>query len=91
MPCRPWGSGKNGFVPGHPQELALLGGAAGRRAGGLAEHEERGRLLLVQLRDRGDDVLVAVQDQQVVDGPDVARVLVRQQVCISKTARPFFV
>ena len=37
---------------GHAQELALLGGAAGRRAGGLAEHEVRGGLLLVQLAPR---------------------------------------
>jgi hypothetical protein len=62
------------------KELARLGRAAGARAGRLAEHEVRGRLLLVELRDRRDDVLVAVEDQQVVDGADLHWVAVPGQV-----------
>ena len=64
----------------HTQELAFLGGTSRGGARGLTEHEERRRLLLGQLGDGGDDVLVAVQDQQIVDRPDVARILVGQQV-----------
>src|SRR5207249_12252131 len=37
--------GEERVGPRHPQELALLGLASGRGAGGLAEHEVRGGLL----------------------------------------------
>jgi hypothetical protein len=65
---------------GHAQELALLRLAAGAGPGGLAEHEVRGGLGLGQARDGGDDVLVPVQDEQVVDPADVAGVRVAGQV-----------
>ena len=66
--------------PGDAQEDAGLGGAAGARARGLAEHEVRGGLLLRELGHGRDDVLVPVEDQQVVHRADLARVPVVQQV-----------
>ncbi len=47
--------------PRDAQVLARLGGAAGRGALGLAEHEVRGRLLPAQTRHSRDDVLVAIE------------------------------
>src|SRR3954447_911894 len=58
----------------HAQDLARLLGAARRGALRLAEHEVRRCLLGVQLRDRRDDVLVAVEDQQEVRRLQLARV-----------------
>src|ERR1700686_4283697 len=52
---------------GHTEELSLLLLAARRRPLRLAEHEVEGGLLAIQPRYRGDDVLVAIEDQQVVD------------------------
>ena len=66
--------------PRDAEELPVLGGAAGRGAGRLTEHEVGGPLLLGEFGDRGDDVLVPVEDQQVVDGADVASVLESEQV-----------
>src|SRR5919198_3265178 len=57
----------------HAEELALLGGAAGGGSGRLAEHEERGGLRAFELRNRGGDVLVAVEDEQEVRLVDRSR------------------
>src|SRR5512132_4154178 len=65
---------EEGVRAGDPQELAGLGRASGGGAGRLAEHEVGGGLLLIELGDRGDEVLVPVEDQQVVHAPDVHRV-----------------
>src|SRR3954470_9008882 len=59
---------------GDAQELAGLLGAACRGALRLAEHEVGRRLLGIQLRDRGDDVLVAVEDEEEVGRLELARV-----------------
>ena len=82
--------GKNGFVPGHAQELAGLVGSAGRRARGLAEHEEGRCLRPFELGDGRDDVLVAVQDQQEVR-PSISSAEAASITSNGKVARPFLV
>src|SRR5919204_3947650 len=57
----------------YPQELARLLRTAGARPLRLAEHEERRRLRALQLRDRRDDVLVPIEDQQEVGLLDLVR------------------
>ena len=52
--------------PGHAQRLAGLLRSARGSPLGLAEHEVRRRLRPFELRDCGNDVLVAIQDQQEV-------------------------
>jgi hypothetical protein len=61
---------------GHAQVLAGLGGATGRGALGLTQHEVVGGLLGLELGHRRDDVLVAVEDEQVLGLGQVARVAV---------------
>ena len=92
LPWRPCGSGKNGFVPGTRRNLPASAAPPAAVPVVSPEHEVRGGLLLVQLGHGGDDVLVPVEDQQVVDRADVARVLdTRSRSLIPNTARPFCV
>ena len=72
------------------QELALLVLAAGRGAGGLAEHEEGRGLRALQLGHRRDHVLVAVQDQQEV-GRSMSAASAASMSENENTARPFLV
>ena len=60
--------------PGHPQRLPHLVLATGRGALGLAEHEISRRVRRVEPGDAGDDVVVAVENQEDVGRPDVARI-----------------
>ena len=71
---------EEGVSPGNPQELPLFGLAAGRGARRLSQHEVSRCLDLRQPGHGGDDVLVPVQDEQVVDLPEVLGILVRAEV-----------
>jgi hypothetical protein len=60
------GEGEERIRPGHPKELALLRRATRGGSRCLAQHEEGGRLLRREPGDRGDDVLVPIEDEQEV-------------------------
>src|SRR5205807_82489 len=60
--------------PGDPQRFAHLVLATGRRALGFAEHEVGGGMRGIEPGNPGDDVVIAVEDQQDVGRPDIARI-----------------
>ena len=66
---------EEGIRTGDAEEFACLFSAACRRAARLAEHEVQRSLLPVEACDAGDQVVVTVEDQEVVDRLDLARVL----------------
>src|ERR1035441_366421 len=66
--------GEEGVRAGHPEKLALFVLAAGARPLRLTEHEIRRRLGLIEAGDAGDEPRVLVEDEQLVDAGELARV-----------------
>ena len=58
----------------HAKTLARFCRTAGRRSFRLAQHEVGGSLVSFELHHRWDDVLIAVEEEQIVDRRQVARI-----------------
>src|SRR5262249_9136748 len=74
--------------PRNPEELAGFRGAAGGSASGLAQHEIGSRLVTIQAGDGGNDVVVAVHDQQGISRLEISSIHASGDIIHSYNSSP---